>query len=63
MKQVKMIFKPDGSVVVDAQGFVGEECMGATKPYEQALGIKRKEKAKPELYVKGKTEVRRDNWA
>lgn len=41
----------EGNPKIDAKGFLGNECVYATQPYEEALGKVVKEKKKPEFYV------------
>ena len=49
-KQVVIDVKPDGEVIVDAQGFEGLECEQATKAIEQALGTVDNRQRKPEYH-------------
>lgn len=37
MSKIKITISADGEVVMDAQGFKGDACKAATKPYEQAF--------------------------
>lgn len=39
-KEIIINYNPDGSVEVEAQGFVGTECLEGTATYEKALGLK-----------------------
>lgn len=39
MKEIAIRFHPDGTVEVEAAGFVGGECLQATAPFEKALGL------------------------
>ena len=48
----------EGNPTIDARGFSGDECVYATKPYEEALGKVKKEKKKPEFYTKGGGEIK-----
>ncbi|MCS7124583.1 MAG: DUF2997 domain-containing protein [Candidatus Bathyarchaeota archaeon] len=59
MKRIVFIFKDDGSVEVDAEGFQGSECVDLTdrllKPLDPKLESR---KIKGEYYVKAKTQAR-----
>lgn len=39
---------PDGALSVEAEGFQGKGCEDATRPFEQALGVKVQRTLKPE---------------
>lgn len=39
MKEIEVTISPEGETTLDAKGFKGKECLAATQPYEQALGI------------------------
>ena len=39
MREIIIKYHPDGSVDVEAEGFVGGECLQATAPFEKALGL------------------------
>lgn len=49
MKEIVFNINPDGSVQVETRGYKGRDCLSATKPYEDALGIVDKRQPKPEL--------------
>ena len=42
---------PDGSIVVEAEGFTGPACVDAVRKYTEALGMAVSEEHKPEFYV------------
>lgn len=46
-KEVIITVKPDGSVEIEAAGYAGRECLKATNPFEDALGVITKRKPKP----------------
>lgn len=48
-KQIIVTIGPDGATKVEASGAVGRECLGLTKPYEDALGRSTKSVKKPEF--------------
>jgi len=37
-KEILITVKPDGTVRIEAAGFAGRECLGATKAFEESLG-------------------------
>lgn len=39
MKELVIIYHPDGRIEIEGQGFVGTECLEASKPFEKALGL------------------------
>ena len=39
---------PDGALSVEAEGFQGKGCEDATRPFEQALGVRAERTLKPE---------------
>jgi fructose-specific phosphotransferase system component IIB len=58
MKEIVVKIKPDGKVMVETNGFVGNECLLASKEIEEMLGIVKKEKKKPEFYIKNKQSIK-----
>ena len=52
MKEIIVRIKSGGKVEVETNGFVGDECLLASKEIEEMLGIVKKEKKKPEFYAK-----------
>lgn len=46
-KEIIVTVKPDGTVQVEAVGYIGRECLNATKPFEDALGVISNRKPKP----------------
>lgn len=47
MKEIIITVKPDGSTVIEAAGYTGRDCLKATKPFEDALGVITQRKLKP----------------
>ena len=50
MKKIIVLFKANGSVEVEANGFKGSECAASTKFLRRALGEDVSEKRKAEFY-------------
>jgi len=46
-KEILITIGTDGSVEVEAVGYTGKDCLNATKPYEEALGVITHRKPKP----------------
>lgn len=38
-KEIIITYNPDGTVKIEAEGFVGAECLEGTAAYEKALGL------------------------
>lgn len=53
MKEVIITVKPDGTVQIEAGGYSGGECLSATKPFEEALGVVENRKMKPVFLQEG----------
>lgn len=49
-RSIEVILQPDGSLKVDAVGFVGADCEKATAFLEQALGQTTGKQKKPEYH-------------
>lgn len=50
-KKVTVKVAPGGKITVEAEGFVGESCVGTTQPLEEALGLDDGERElKPEYH-------------
>lgn len=47
-KQVTVTVLPDGSVEIEGHGFVGPDCEKYLKVFEDALGVVKERKKKPE---------------
>jgi len=64
MKQIKIIISPEGDAKVEAIGFTGTACNGATKPIEEALGQVVKDTPKPEQYAQNSNPqtLQRNGW-
>ena len=65
LKKKEVIIEVDiesGDVNIDAKGFIGDECILATKPFEDALGKVVKEKKKMEYYKQSEKSKRRLKW-
>ncbi|WP_090811206.1 DUF2997 domain-containing protein [Paenibacillus sp. 276b] len=52
MKEVIMLFKADGTVIVEAVGYNGDGCEAATEPYEKGLGHVEERSYKKEYHGK-----------
>lgn len=39
MKKIQVTITPDGETKIEASGYTGDECLKATKPIEDALGV------------------------
>ncbi len=52
MKEIIITTDKDGNTTIEALGFSGNQCLKATKPYEDALGggAKVERKLKPEFH-------------
>ncbi len=56
---IEVTLNPDGTVQVEAHGYVGNSCEEATRFLEEALGLDTKNrKAKPERYATTKQKQR-----
>ena len=54
-RTIEVTIDAAGTVTVEATGFQGGACEQATKEIEEALGLKKARKKKPEYYALGKT--------
>lgn len=52
-RKVVVTISPDGKVEARTEGYVGEECMAATKNLDVVLGGAHKEHQKTDEYFKG----------
>lgn len=59
MPEIHVEFPPDGSIKINAVGFVGSECEKATAFLEAALGDVAKRRRKPEYWLHGQHSVTR----
>ena len=63
-KRIEIVISSDGSVSIEAHGYVGAACEEATRAMERVLGMtKSVRESKPERYqqeVSGEQEV--DSW-
>jgi hypothetical protein len=50
----------DGATKIEAEGFEGSSCDGATAPYEDALGSMVEREEKPEYYATGRNTQQRN---
>ncbi len=57
MKTINIIVDVDGSVEIDAIGFKGSSCQGATKAIEKALGLATDSRKKAEYYQRERRSV------
>lgn len=55
-KMINVTISPEGGVVFDTEGFVGNECKDATKKLEQAVGAASDVTLKPEYYLQNQKE-------
>lgn len=53
MKEIIALFKTDGSVEIEANGFKGKECAASTQFLRKALGEDVSESRKAEFYSEG----------
>lgn len=51
MKEIKVTISPDGKIKIETKGFVGKECVEATKELEKALGSDKKQTFTGEYYM------------
>ncbi len=49
-RSIEIIIAPDGGLTIDAVGFKGADCDQATKLLEQALGVAKAKRRKPEYH-------------
>ena len=49
-KSIEVTIDPEGIVTIEATGFRGNACGNATKEIEEALGLQKSHKKKPEYY-------------
>jgi len=38
-REIVIKYHPDGNVEIEGHGFIGKECLSASKPFEVALGL------------------------
>ncbi len=50
MKTIEITVAPDGQSKVETKGFAGPECREASKPFEQALGLRTAEALTAEFH-------------
>lgn len=55
MPQVIIRAKKDGTVEVEAEGYMGPSCSEITSPYCRALGVQTNSKNKPEFFAQETT--------
>jgi hypothetical protein len=51
MKQIKLLFGPNGEIEIEAMGYKGKGCKEATKFLEDALGTEKDTKRKVEWFL------------
>ena len=56
MKIIELVVAPDGSLKIDAVGFVGADCEKATAFLEQVLGVVSDRKRKPEYMARSRSQ-------
>ena len=59
MKQIKILFGPNGEIEIEAIGYKGKGCKEATKFLEEALGTERDTKRKVEWFLQNAESVQR----
>ena len=50
MRTIEITVAPDGQSRVETRGFAGQECREASKPFEQALGLRTAEALTAEFH-------------
>jgi len=50
LKTIEITVAPDGQSKVETKGFAGPECREASKPFEQALGLRTAEALTAEFH-------------
>lgn len=56
---VEVYVDDDGNLVINAKGFTGRDCLKATRPFEEALGVIEQRTMKPEIHAVQRQEVSR----
>ena len=54
-KSIEVTIEPTGEITIDAVGFKGADCEQATKFLEEALGLVREARKKPEFHQRRDT--------
>lgn len=54
-KRIKIVFRKDGSLVVEAEGYTGGTCLERSEELLRMLGTETKSEKKPEFYLEEKT--------
>jgi hypothetical protein len=57
-KTIRVTVSPTGETRVETKGFVGGECREASRPFEQALGLRADERLTAEFYQEQPAEER-----
>ncbi len=57
-KIIRVIVSPTGETRVETRGFAGAECREASRPFEQALGLRADERLTAEFYQEQPAEER-----
>ena len=50
MKTIEIIVSPSGESRLETKGFVGDECESASKPIEEALGLRTQSRRTSEFF-------------
>lgn len=50
-RTIEVTIDPEGTVILEATGFRGNACEKATKEIEEALGLQKTRKKKPEYHA------------
>ena len=59
-KRIEIVVDTKGSTTAETKGFVGGECIQASRFVEQALGQKTNERTTAEFYAKASEQVQQD---
>ena len=51
MKTIEIIISPSGETTLQSKGFAGRECLAATGPLVEALGIRQSDRLTSEFYA------------
>lgn len=60
MKQIKILYGPNGEIEVEAVGYKGKGCKEATKFLEDALGTEKDTKQKAEWFLQNAEAVQKE---
>ena len=60
MKQIKILYGPNGEIEIEAMGYKGKGCKEATKFLEDALGSERDTKQKAEWFMQNAEAIQKE---